>query len=533
MSSETHRSDLLVVGSGLAGLGAAIRAAEAGLTVTIVTKDKVNVSNSIQAQGGIASVVDIQRDSFEKHIADTIEAGVGLNDRNVVRYFVERGPDAIAEMERIGIHFSKKSDGSLDLGKEGGHSERRVVHAGDFTGQHIIMAVAEKALKHPNITVREYHTAVDLITTEKFQIGSENRVLGCYVLNRHQQVETFLASAVLLATGGCGKVYLYTSNPLVASGDGVAIGMRAGLTAVNMEMIQFHPTILYHEKATSVLMSEALRGEGGILRTIDGEPLMAAYPRKDLEPRDVVARAIDTHLKKSGDDFVLLDMTALDKNFLSSRFPNISQVCASVGIDIASQQIPVVPAAHYMCGGLESTPDGVTSVPGLFVAGETAHTGLHGSNRLASNSLLEAAVMAREVVPNIVEYLAHSQPITRVPDWNDDGVTDSDEHIIIKQNWEEVRHLMWNYVGIMRSNNRLQRAMKRIAIIKEEINEYYWNFKITNDLIELRNITIVAEAIIRSAQKREESRGLHHNIDYPDMKKKAENTTVSLKEFST
>ncbi|MCK5807637.1 L-aspartate oxidase [bacterium] len=527
-------SDLLVIGSGLSGLGAALHAAERGLTVALVTKNSVSVSCSIEAQGGIASVIDIQTDSFSKHISDTINAGVGLNKPEIVEYFVRRGPEAIKEMELRGIRFTKNSKGGFDLGKEGGHSERRVVHAGDITGQQIISVVAQEALKHPLISIYENHTAVDLITTNKFKIGSDNRVVGCYVLTPDESVELFAANTVLLATGGCGKVYLYTSNPRVTSGDGVAIGMRAGLSAINMEMIQFHPTILHHEKATSVLISEALRGEGGILKTVDGNPVMeGVHPLKDLAPRDIVARAIDAHLKQSGDDFIYLDMTHLGADFLYKRFPNITNICKSVGIDIANDPIPVVPAAHYMCGGLKATPEGVTDIPGLFVAGEIAHTGLHGANRLASNSLLEAAVMAREVVHHIDTYLhSHDFPEKcNIPLWNDEGITDSPENIVIKQNWEEIRHLMWNYVGIVRSNSRLKRAMKRIAVIKEEITEYYWNFKITNDLIELRNLTIVAETIIRSAQKRKESRGLHHNIDFPERQAKAEDTSVSIEEL--
>lgn len=532
MTSE--HADLLVIGSGLSGLGTALHAAELGFSVSLITKNSISVSCSVEAQGGIASVIDIQTDSFNKHIEDTINAGVGLNKPDIVEYFVRRGPEAIKEMELRGIRFTKNSKGSFDLGKEGGHSARRVVHAGDITGQQIISVVAQEALSHPLITIYEDHTAIDLITTNKFHIGKENRVVGCYVLTPSQTVKVFSSSTVLLATGGCGKVYLYTSNPRVTSGDGVAIGMRAGLSAVNMEMIQFHPTILHHEKATSVLISEALRGEGGILRTLAGKPLMEnVHPLKDLAPRDIVARSIDAHLKQSGDDFVHLDMTHLDANFLYNRFPNITKICAKVGIDIAVDCIPVVPAAHYMCGGLKSTPDGATDIPGLFLAGEIAHTGLHGANRLASNSLLEAAVMAREVVSRISDYLNAPPPQEcNIPEWNDEGISDSPENIVIKQNWSEIRHLMWNYVGIVRSNSKLKRAMKRIAVIKEEINEYYWNFKITSDLIELRNLTIVAEAIIRSAQKRKESRGLHYNIDYPNKNELVKDTSVSIEEIT-
>ena len=526
-------TDVLIIGSGLSGLSTALSLAEKSISVTIVTKSSIDVSNSANAQGGIASVVDFGHDSFEKHVEDTILAGAGLNKEEVVRFFVEKGPDAIDYFKELGCRFTENEPGRLDLGKEGGHTERRVVHAGDMTGMELIKAVKNGVLKHPGITILENHTAVDLITTAKFMLSDQNRVAGAYVLNDKDIIVTIIAKSVLIATGGCGKVYLYTSNPDVTSGDGVAIGFRAGVPVVNMEMIQFHPTILYHEKVTSMLISEALRGEGGILVDRKGVSFMEKYHSMgSLAPRDIVARAIDYELKKSGDDCVFIDMTKLDGNFLRTRFPNIFRVCYDAGIDMRTDPIPVVPAAHYMCGGLKSDISGKTVVPGLFVSGEVAHTGLHGANRLASNSLLEAAVMAKYAAKEIVSYLdMPMDEIADVPEWNDESAGDNDEKIVIKQNWDEIRRFMWNYVGIVRSNKRLERALKRLELIKNEINEYYWNFKISKDLLELRNITLVAELIIKSAMKRKESRGLHFNIDHPALKELASDTEIIPEEI--
>lgn len=523
-----RRTDVLVIGSGLSGLIASLILARKGFRVLIVTKDEIDASNSHLAQGGIATVADLAHDSFQKHRDDTLAAGDGLNDPAAVDFFVQRGPDIVAFLRDMGVQFSTRANGDLDLGWEGGHTERRVVHAGDITGNELIGVLKRAVFREHLITIWQHHTAIDLISTRKFLLANEDRVVGAYVLSHEGTVVTVEARAVLLATGGCGRVYLYTSNPDVATGDGVAIGFRAGVPAVNMEMIQFHPTILYHEKVRSMLLSEALRGEGGVLKTRDGKTFMERYhPLRSLAPRDVTARAIDTELKKRGDDFVLLDMTMLDREFIVNRFPNLFKRCLDAGIDMRDEPIPVVPAAHYMCGGLRAAPEGNTGVPGLFIAGETAHTGLHGANRLASNSLLEAAVMARCAADGIARWV-DDDPIATpaLPLWNEEGVSDSDEQVVIKQNWDEIRHCMWNYVGIVRSDKRLERALKRVSLIKQEIDDYYWNFKVNRDLLELRNITLVAEIIIRSAMRRKESRGLHYTTDHPDRSAEARDTEI-------
>ncbi len=531
---QFKRTDVLVIGSGLSGLFASLVLAERGLKVLIVTKEDIDISNSHFAQGGIATVIDFDQDSFQKHIDDTVTAGDGLNRRDVVDHFVRRGPGIIESLRALGVQFSTRGDGHLDLGCEGGHTERRVVHAGDITGTELISVLKDRVVKDRRITIWQHHTAIDLITTRKFTLSAENRVAGAYVLTQEGVVITVAAGSVLLATGGCGKVYLYTSNPDVATGDGIAIGFRAGVPVANMEMVQFHPTILYHEKMRSVLLSEALRGEGGILKTRDGRTFMEKYhPMKSLAPRDVAARAIDHELKKRGDDFVLLDMTRLDPAFLEHRFPNLLKKCLDAGIDMRHEAIPVVPAAHYLCGGLQCTPDGATCIPGLFVAGEVAHTGLHGANRLASNSLLEAAVMAQGAAEGILaRHVVPPDEIAPLPRWNEEGVVDSDEQVIVKQNWDEIRHCMWNYVGIVRSDRRLERALKRILLIRQEITEYYWNFTVTRDLLELRNLALVAELIVRSAIKRKESRGIHYNTDHPHKLSEIRDTELCPGELS-
>lgn len=525
---KEYSTDVLVMGTGLAGLTASIILAEKGHKVIAVTKDKLEISNSCIAQGGIASVMNLSGDSFRKHAEDTMKCGHYLNDEKVVNYFVSEGPEMIKYYQDIGTHFSRLENGILDLGKEGGHSHRRIIHSGDMTGSEMVNSLKKAVMENSSISILENHTAVDIITTKKFKLAEKNHAIGAYVLTDKGEIITITAKSVLISTGGCGRVYIYSSNPNVTSGDGIAMGMRAGISTENMEMIQFHPTILYHEKETSFLISEALRGEGGVLKTLDGKTFMECYhPMKSLAPRDIVARAIDFELKKRGEDHVLLDATHLNKDFLKKRFPNIYRTCLNLGIDITKDCIPVVPAAHYTCGGLKSTPNGETSVQGVFAAGEVAHTGFHGANRLASNSLLESAVMAKKVSEKIDCYVKNSQLSTvTVPDWDASGVSDSDEAVIIKQNWEEIRRVMWNYVGIVRSDKRLDRALKRIHLIKREINDYYWNFKITRNLLELRNLTLVAEVIVRSAQARKESRGLHYTIDYPDQFHEAQNTRV-------
>jgi L-aspartate oxidase len=516
-------TDFLVLGSGIAGLSFAIKAADLG-TVAIVTKKEKSDSNTNLAQGGIAAVYD-KADRFEYHISDTISAGAGLCKKEVVTFVVIDGPERIKELLDWGVEFTRagKDDaGMYDLGREGGHSMRRVLHARDLTGQEIERALHEKASLKRNIEIFENHIGIDLILESAVlggKNGSRQKCLGAYILDTERdQVHTFKAKFIILATGGSGKVYLITTNPDIATGDGIAMAYRAGALIANMEFIQFHPTCLYHPEAKSYLISEALRGEGGILRLKDGSTFMEKYhPMKSLAPRDIVAKSIDTELKKSGDEYVLLDMTHKDRDFIISRFPNIYNRCLDFGIDITRDPIPVVPAAHYQCGGVSVNHDGETNIERLFACGEVACTGLHGANRLASNSLLEAVVFAHRSFVRIAETFSTTKddPIS-IPPWDPRGATESDESIVVAHNWDEVRRSMGNYVGIVRSNKRLERAQRRIDLISSEIDEYYRNFIVTRDLIELRNIATVAKLIIRCARIRKESRGLHYNIDYPE-----------------
>jgi L-aspartate oxidase len=516
-------TDFLVLGSGIAGLSFAIKAADLG-TVAIVTKKEKSDSNTNLAQGGIAAVYD-KADRFEYHISDTISAGAGLCKKEVVTFVVIDGPERIKELLDWGVEFTRagKDDaGMYDLGREGGHSMRRVLHARDLTGQEIERALHEKASLKRNIEIFENHIGIDLILESAVlggKNGSRQKCLGAYILDTERdQVHTFKAKFIILATGGSGKVYLITTNPDIATGDGIAMAYRAGALIANMEFIQFHPTCLYHPEAKSYLISEALRGEGGILRLKDGSTFMEKYhPMKSLAPRDIVAKSIDTELKKSGDEYVLLDMTHKDRNFIISRFPNIYNRCLDFGIDITRDPIPVVPAAHYQCGGVSVNHDGETNIERLFACGEVACTGLHGANRLASNSLLEAVVFAHRSFVRIAETFSTTKddPIS-IPPWDPRGATESDESIVVAHNWDEVRRSMGNYVGIVRSNKRLERAQRRTDLISSEIDEYYRNFIVTRDLIELRNIATVAKLIIRCARIRKESRGLHYNIDYPE-----------------
>src|SRR5436190_1940491 len=512
--------DYLVLGSGIAGLSFALKVAAHG-KVAIITKKNRAESNTYYAQGGIAAVTS-KEDSFELHVRDTLEAGAGLCKEPVVRAIIEEGPARIAELIELGMHFSEReiprSHGAreLDLGKEGGHSKRRILHAQDITGREIERALLSAVAAQPNIEIYENHLAIDLITSQKLGYVGNHRCLGSYVFDKTSgQVQTFAASVTLLATGGCGKVYLYTTNPDIATGDGVAMAYRAGAAVANMEFIQFHPTCLYHPKAQSFLISEAVRGEGGVLKTFEGVEFMDKYhPLKSLAQRDVVARAIDSEMKTSGADYVLLDITHQPAKFVKERFPNIYQTCLRYGIDITQEPIPVVPAAHYQCGGVSTNVNGETQIAGLYAVGEVACTGLHGANRLASNSLLEALVCAHRAALKVI---AHPPPKLelKIPPWQSGHATNADELVVVSHNWDEIRRLMWDYVGIVRTNKRLQRAQKRIANLQEEIQQYYWDFIVTSDLLELRNIATVAELVVTSALTRPESRGLQYNLDYP------------------
>lgn len=536
------QTDFLVIGSGIAGFCFAIKAAELG-TVAIVTKKEKVESSTNYAQGGIAAVT-AKTDSFESHIDDTLETGAGLCDEAVVRFVVTEGPDRIKELIDWGVEFTRAENNRstmYDLGKEGGHSHRRVLHAKDFTGREIERALVEKAASKENISIYENFFAVNLILESKV-LGQQpdrgkrkkDKCVGAYVFDvNNDTVHTFRAKFIMLATGGAGKAYLITTNPDIATGDGIAMAYRAGADIANMEFIQFHPTCLYHPEAKSFLISEAVRGEGGVLTLKSGSPFMDKYHEmKSLAPRDVVAQAIDMELKKSGDEYVLLDITHRDRDFIVRRFPNIYEQCLAYGIDMTREPIPVVPAAHYICGGVAVNHYGETSIERLLASGEVACTGLHGANRLASNSLLEAVVFSHRALNKVSELLPYvkDEPIV-IPPWDPRDATESDESVVVSHNWDEVRSSMWNYVGIVRSDKRLERAKRRLDLITQEIIEYYWNFKITTDLLELRNIATVARMIIECALKRKESRGLHYNLDYPQRNDKhwLKNTIIRRK----
>jgi L-aspartate oxidase len=519
-------SDYLIIGSGIAGLSLALKAASKG-TVTIVTKkDKMDASTNF-AQGGIASVLD-PLDSFDLHMADTIESGAGLCNEEVVKLVVTNGPDMIHELVSLGVNFTHDKTGTdrLDLTQEGGHSRRRIVHTKDLTGQEVESVLLQSVENNENIQIYENHMVIDLITTSQFikrgisTNETEETCWGAYVLDiTTGKVKTFLAGITVLASGGAGKVYLYTTNPDIATGDGMAIGYRAGAKVANMEFVQFHPTCLYHPLEKNFLISESVRGEGGRLIDKGGNHFMERYhPLKDLATRDIVARSIDAELKKRGDECVYLDISHRDPDFVKARFPNIYKRCLELDIDITKEPIPVVPAAHYMCGGILTDSHGKTNIHNLYAIGEVACTGLHGANRLASNSLIEALVFAKSAFEDSAEKIAAKGGFSfpPVPLWDAGSATDSDESVVVSHNWDELRRLMWNYVGIVRTNKRLIRAMRRIEVIQQEIKDYYWDFIITRDLLELRNLATVAELIITSAIMRKESRGLHFNLDYPE-----------------
>ncbi len=511
--------DVLIIGSGLAGLTVALKVASEK-KVCLVSKRKINDNSSSWAQGGIAAVLTGD-DSIEAHIQDTLIAGAGLCDQEVTRQVASHARETVEWLIAQGVPFTREDDGSgYHLTREGGHSHRRIIHAADATGHAVQKTLAEQVLSHPNITVLEDHIAVDLITSRKAGIGAPQdnaECLGAYVLdNMTGKVMTIGSQQTVLATGGAGKVYLYTTNPDVSTGDGIAMAWRAGCRVANMEFIQFHPTCLFHPKAKSFLITEAVRGEGGILRLPDSTKFMPQHDKRgELAPRDVVARAIDFEMKKRGLDCVFLDISHKPADFVISHFPTIYRRCMELGIDITKEPIPVVPAAHYSCGGVMTDHTGRTDLASLYAIGETACTGLHGANRLASNSLLECMVFGQAAANDI---LAQAQkPSVVLPYWDESRVTDADEEVIITHNWNELRRTMWNYVGIVRTSKRLTRAMHRIQMLRDEVDEFYSNFRVSNNLIELRNLLQVAELIVRSAMERHESRGLHYSKDYPNM----------------
>ena len=520
--THQHQHDVLIIGSGASGLSLALQLAEHA-SVAVLSKSELSEGSTFYAQGGVSAVLDTC-DSIESHVQDTIQTGAGLCNEKIVRFVVEHGRESIQWLIDLGVDFTKviDADGSVDfhLHKEGGHSHRRIIHASDSTGRAIETTLENRVREHSNIELFEYRTAIDLITSEKIgQSSAVNKCLGAYVYDEAEStVDVFKARFVILATGGVGKVYLYTSNPDICTGDGIAMAWRAGCSISNMEFIQFHPTCLYHPEAKSFLISEALRGEGAKLLLANGERFMHRFDeRGELAPRDVVARAIDHEMKKTGSECVYLDISHQSKDFIISHFPNIYQKCLCFGFDLAKQAVPVVPAAHYTCGGVVVDANGRTDISGLYAIGEVTNSGLHGANRMASNSLLECVVFAHSAYRDIKTRLPETEMPTQLPEWDESQVTDSDEEVVVSHNWDEIRRFMWDYVGIVRTTKRLHRAQSRIRLLQQEIMEYYVNFRVTNDLIELRNLVTVAELIIRSALLRKESRGLHYSLDYPEL----------------
>ncbi|MFT3783043.1 MAG: L-aspartate oxidase [Nibricoccus sp.] len=532
----TRTFDVLVVGSGIAGLSFALKVAQQGYSVAILTKKDRAESNTNYAQGGIAVVMS-KTDDFESHVRDTLTAGDGLCDEKVVKEIVRDGPARVKELVDIGLKFSRTESGAYDLGREGGHSKRRILHVKDMTGKAIEDSLLRAVSQDPRIALFEHFFAIDVVTSDKLALrrrpSSANRVVGLYALDvRDKRVVTFHAPVVMLSTGGAGQVYLYTTNPSIATGDGISMAYRAGVEIRNMEFIQFHPTALYSLKGERFLISEAVRGEGAVLRNSAGEAFMRGYHElADLAPRDIVARAIDAEMKKSGAPHVWLDITHRNEAFLRERFPQIYQTCRKLDIDISKDMIPVVPAAHYTCGGVATNLSAETSLPGLYACGEVACTGLHGANRLASNSLLEAVVMAHRGAESVAEFIkkrGHAIDL-RIPAWVDLGGGDVDERVVITHNWDELRRTMWDYVSIMRTTKRLERARTRIANLAKEIHDYYWNFSVDPHLLELRNLIQIAELVVNCALQRKESRGLHAIADFPQKLARPKDSSVRWK----
>lgn len=532
--------DVAIVGSGLAGLSVALHLAKTR-KVAVISKRSLLDGASDWAQGGIAAVLD-SNDSHEEHINDTLIAGNGLCDEGATRYIIEHGREAIDWLIEQGVPFTRDNQAELGfhLTREGGHSQRRIIHAADATGHAVQTTLEQRVRLHPNISLFEHHYAIDVITPSKIGEAAQNeRCLGLYVQDvKSGEVHTFIAQHTVMATGGAGKVYLYTTNPDTATGDGIAMAWRAGCRVANMEFMQFHPTCLYHPYAKSFLITEAVRGEGGILKLPQEAGVSAGLrfmplhdERAELAPRDVVARAIDFEMKKRGLDYVELDITHKSPEFLKEHFPTIYERCLELGIDITKQAIPVVPAVHFTCGGIVTDTTGRTDLPGLYAVGETAYTGLHGANRLASNSLLECLVVGKAAAMHIAAQ--DIVPVPYLPDWDESRVSDADEEVVIAHNWDELRRFMWNYVGIVRTTKRLERAKHRIRLLKEEIDEYYANFRISNNLLELRNLVEVASLIVNSALSRRESRGLHYSKDFPETMPKALPTVLSPKRKKT
>ncbi len=511
--------DVLVIGSGAAGLTLALQIAEHA-TVAILSKNQLEEGASLYAQGGISVVLD-KSDSLQSHIDDTLIAGAGLCNEKAVKFTVEHARESVEWLIEQGVSFTKDGITShkYHLTKEGGHSHRRIIHSADATGKEVETTLLDKAIIHPNITLLPFHIGIDLITTRKHMGNEHNQCLGCYVLDiKSDTPKAITAGVTVLATGGAGKAYLYTSNPDVSTGDGIAMGWRAGCDVGNMEFIQFHPTCLYHPKAKSFLISESLRGEGAKLKLADGTEFMKKFhENSELAPRDVVARAIDHEMKRLGDDCVYLDISHKSSDFIKDHFPTIFEKCLKFGIDITKEPIPVVPAAHYTCGGLSTDLHGRTNIAGLYAIGETAHTGLHGANRMASNSILECLVFARSAANDIKNQLPSTHRNNDIQSWDSSRVKPAQEAISVSHNWDELRRFMWDYVGIVRSDERLKKAQLRLMLLKEEINDYYRRHRISSDLLELRNLADVADLIIKSALLRKESRGLHYTIDYPDI----------------